>query len=242
MVFFAVIFCFISLLFLFCIWSNQYTNIYTLSIIFGKKGCGKSTLLQKLAHRYKKKNYNVYCNLGDSFSGDAVPFPIDFLPLLSKAYKDRSLIPIIEDKYKKLGLDSSKYPLFIKPHSVILVDEINLLWDNRNFKSFGKDIQEYFRLQRHYKHIFIGFSQTYDCDKKIRDLADNLLICRRFLRIFVRTKAYYKKVVVISPEKENSRDTAIMTDDFVRKGIFYDLFSPFQCFLPFWVKKHDSFK
>lgn len=242
MTLFAILFCLFALIFLFVSWTNKYINIYTLTIIFGKKGCGKSTLLHKLAHLYKKKGWNVYCNEGDSYGEDATPIPIDLIPLLADAYKDESLRSKVYEYYKKHNLLDKKYPLYVKPESLILVDEINLLWDNRNFKEFSKDLQRYFRLQRHYRHIFIGFSQTYDCDKKLRSLADNLLICSRFLRIFVRTKAYFKKVVVVSPDKGNSRETAIMTDDFVRKGIFYDLFSPYQCFLPYWVKKHDSFK
>lgn len=140
------------------------------------------------------------------------------------------------------GVPKSEVPLPLKSPAVILCDEINLLWDNRNFKNFSPELQKYFRLQRHYHHIFIGFSQTYDCDKKIRDLADYLLICKRVARVWIRTKAYVKKVVVVSPDNTNSRDTATMTDDFVPLGIFNDLFTVYQAWLPKWVKYHDSFK
>lgn len=143
------------------------------------------------------------------------------------------------DKSKSGGIQP---PLPLKSPSVILCDEINLLWDNRNFKNFSPDLQRYFRLQRHYHHVFIGFSQTFDCDKKIRDLADELLICRRVLRVWITCKAYVKKVVVVSPESGNSRETASMTDDFVPLGLFHDLFGVFNAWLPKWVKYHDSFK
>ena len=133
-------------------------------------------------------------------------------------------------------------PLPIKSPAVILCDEINLLWDNRNFKNFSPDLQRYFRLQRHYHHIFYGFSQTYDCDLKIKNLADSLAICSRVGRVWIRTKSYVKKVVVVSPDNANSRDTATMTDDFVRLGFFHDITSPLQAWLPKWVKYHDSFK
>lgn len=81
-----------------------------------------------------------------------------------------------------------------------------------------------------------------DCDKKIRDLADVLLICKRTLRVFVTTKAYQKKVVIVSPKQDNSRDTATMTDDFVALGRLWDWSHPFRAWLPKWVKVHDSFK
>lgn len=217
----------------------KYVNKYRLYLLFGKKGCGKSTMLQKLAHYYQKRGYHVYCNIGDSSYPGVVPIPINDLPRLSKAYKDKALRTQLRSEYIKKGIRTVD---FVLPNSVILCDEINLLWDNRDFKSFPKDMQAYFRLQRHYKHIFIGFSQTYDCDKKIRDLADYLLIVKRTGRVWIHCKSYVKKVVVISPEDENNRETATMTDDFIPLGFFYDWTSQFNAWLPRWVKKHDSFK
>lgn len=226
--------------------TRKYISPYQLYLFFGKKGCGKSTLLQKMATHYQKLGYTCYCNIGDSDIPGVIQIPLkEYLPLLAESghriyhYKDWSLAHKLEQEFKEEGINS---PTFVKLHSVIFCDEINLLFDNRDFKNFGKDIQRYFRLQRHYKHIFIGFSQTYDCDKKIRDLADQLFIVSRLARVFVRTKSYVKTTVVISPADGNSRDTAIMTDDFKPLGFFHDLISPFQCFLPYWIKKHDSFK
>lgn len=205
---------------LFLIWhllTKKYINIYKLYLLFGKKGVGKSTLLQKLVTYYSKRGFNCYCNFGDSSLPGCIPIDITTLPQLSKS-----------------GV--------VKKHSVIFCDEINLLWDNRDFKSFPKPMQEYFRLQRHYQHIFIGFSQTYDCDKKIRDLADYLIILDRKFRVWIKPKAYYKKVVIISPEDDNSRETATMTDDFKPMGLFYNLSCQFNAWLPKWVKTHNSFK
>lgn len=241
---------------LFHLLTKKYINPYKLYLFFGKKGCGKSTLLQKLVMYYTKRGYNCYCNIGDSSLKECIPIHIEDLPELSRAYKNSTLKDPLIRKYYKLYIDPNfdikngklpsdirlPVPVSVRPHSVIFCDEINLLWDNRDFKSFPKDLQHYFRLQRHYKHIFIGFSQTYDCDKKIRDLADELIIVQRIARVWIRTKSYVKKVVVISPQEDNSRDTANMTDDFIPRGLLYDLTSPFMAWLPYWVKKHDSFK
>ena len=182
-------FCIFGLvIFLFLFLTKKYVNPYKLYLFFGKKGCGKSTLLQKLVSYYSKRGYTCYCNIGDSTLPNVIPIHIEDLPQLSMAYKNPTLKDPLIRKYYKLYVDPSfdikngklpqdiklPVPVSVKPHSVIFCDEINLLWDNRDFKSFPKDMQKYFRLQRHYKHIFIGFSQTYDCDKKIRDLADEL--------------------------------------------------------------------
>lgn len=226
--------------------TRKYINPYCLYILFGHKGVGKSTLLQKLARYYRKRGYSVYCNIGDSPSPDITEIPIkEYLPRLAEAghqiyhYRNFELAKQLQSEFKEKGIKS---PPFVKLHSVIFCDEINLYFDNRDYKSFSPAMQRYFRLQRHYKHIFIGFSQTYDCDKKIRDLADYLIILRRFARIFVLSKSYYKKTVVVSPADENSREVASMTDDFVPMGAFYDYTSPFRAFLPYWVKQHDSYK
>lgn len=219
--------------------TKKFINPYKLYLFFGKKGSGKSTLLQKLVSYYSKRGYTCYCNIGDCSLKQCISIPIEFLPQLSIAFSDKSVRADLRSKFLKLGY---KCPDYVKPKSVIFCDEINLLWDNRDFKSFPKDMQKYFRLQRHYKHIFIGFSQTYDCDKKIRDLADELIIVKRSFRVWIRTSSYVKKVVVVSPDDDNSRDTATMTDDFIPRGIFYDLTSPFNAWLPKWVKVHDSFK
>lgn len=66
------------------------------------------------------------------------------------------------------------------PRSVILIDEVGMIWDNRNFKNFQAHVRDYFKLQGHYKHTVIMASQSYDVDKKIRDLADMLGVVENF--------------------------------------------------------------
>lgn len=236
------------ILILYLVWNlttKKYVSIYKLYILFGKKGCGKSTLLQKIGTYYHKKGFYIYCNEGDSELDYIHQIPIKDLPRLAEAghqiqhYNDKTLAMQIKAEYTKKGIKSDCY---IKSPAVILCDEINLLWDNRQFKSFPPELQRYFRLQRHYNHIFFGFSQTYDCDLKIKNLADELLIVNRVARVWIRTKAYVKKVVVISPESSNSREAATMTDDFVPLGLINDLFTHYQAWLPAWIRKHDSFK
>ena len=59
-------------------------------------------------------------------------------------------------------------------NSVIMIDEVSLIWDNRNFKQFKPEVAKFFRLQRHHKLTVWLFSQTFDVDKKIRDLTDKM--------------------------------------------------------------------
>lgn len=57
--------------------------------------------------------------------------------------------------------------------SLLIIDEISLYADNRNFKSFSADLLYFFKLHRHYHVDVIWCSQSFtDADKKIRDVTD----------------------------------------------------------------------
>lgn len=188
--------------------TRRFNNPYTLDVYFGKKGCGKSTTLNKLAFKYYKKGWTCFCDRGDSFQ--SFVRTID----ASKMYQ-------------------YKYP----PNSVIFVGEANLYWDNRDFKDFPKEMQRFFRMQRHKRVKVILFSQTYDTDKKIRDLADRLYIVRKRFKMW-SCCAPYVKVPKIIPASE-TRDTARMADDFLKISIF--TLQHVITFIPAWIGNFDSF-
>lgn len=62
--------------------------------------------------------------------------------------------------------------------SLIICDECSLIWSNRDFKNFPKHIENFFRLQRHDKIYVLMASQSFDVDKKIRDLADDMYLLK----------------------------------------------------------------
>lgn len=66
--------------------------------------------------------------------------------------------------YKDIGYKN------IPPNSLLLIDEVGMLYDNRNFKEFKPAVRDWFKLQRHYKVRVYMFSQSFDVDKKLRDL------------------------------------------------------------------------
>lgn len=204
--FFGICFVFFLIIFVFHLLTRKYVNPYTLDIYFGKKGCGKSCTLQRLATKYHKLGWTVFCDFDNT--------KLNFVYQINMEQ-----------------LHQYKFP----ENSVLLIDEINLYWDNRDFAKFPKELQVWFRFQRRKRCKVIMFSQTYDCDKKIRDLADRLYICERFLRIFTSITAYSKKVVVLDAKERG--DTAIMTDTFVRGPIWTKSFT----FIPRWTDKHESF-
>lgn len=193
----------------FRLYTNKFYNPYTLTLIYGKKGCGKSTIAQKLIYKHYKRGWHIYYNEGDS-------------------------------RFRAgTAVDASKLWTYeYKPHSLIIIDEVNLLWDNRQFKTFPKELAAWFRLQRHYKVKVILFSQTADADKKIRDLTDRVYLCKRHWQVLICCVPYEKEIVYLEPKKEG--DVSGFIDRYEKRS-----FGPFGCmfcWLPKWVKTHDSFK
>ena len=85
------------------------------------------------------------------------------------------------------------YRMDFPERSCILIDEVSLIWDNRDFKSMDKRVVEWFRYQRHHKCRVYFFSQTFDIDKKLRDLADDMFLVNKYFRVFVIAKHIVRK-------------------------------------------------
>lgn len=121
--------------------------------------------------------------------------------------------------------------------SVLLVDEVGMKWDNRKYKEFKDFHRDFFKLQRHYNLTVYLFSQTFDVDKKIRDLTDNMYLCKRFLRVFSIARKIDRTVVL-----NNSTAEAPSTID--ENLTFVPFFLPGAVkvtFIPKYTKYFDSF-
>lgn len=188
---------------------RKYYNPYKLILYYGKKGCGKSTLAQKIIYQHAKKGWHIYCNDGDS------------------NYKYATQI------------DASKLWTYdYKPKSLIVIDEVNLLWDNRDFKTFPRELSKWFRLQRHYQCKVILFSQTADADKKIRDLTDRVYLIKRYFDCIICATPYEKEIIYIEPKAQGQVSGFL---DHYKKLNFGPINCEY-CWLPKWIKTHDSYK
>ena len=49
-------------------------------------------------------------------------------------------------------------------HSAIFLDEVSLIWSNREFKTFKKSVEEFLRLSRKRKIWIYLYSQSFDVD------------------------------------------------------------------------------
>ena len=75
-----------------------------------------------------------------------------------------------------------------EPNSVVFIDEVGLIWDNRKFKQFNDYVKSLFKYQRQYKLRIYLFSQAFDIDKKLRDLTDYMFILGRIGNISIARK------------------------------------------------------
>lgn len=132
------------------------------------------------------------------------------------------------------------YKMELPERSCIFIDEVSLIWDNRNFKSMDPKVVEWFRYQRHHKCRVYFFSQTFDVDKKLRDLADDMYLVNKYLRVFVVASHIVRKPVVVHPGPDSP---ARIDDDMVVDGPLLTFFGgKLFAFIPYWARKFNSYK
>lgn len=187
-------------------------NDYHIEVIFAQIGSGKSTDIAKRCYQelYEKHRYkHVFTNIATEIPGVNQFDPNDF--------------------------NSGKY--YFPECSLILVDEVSLLYDNRSYKSFPKTVSQYLRLCRHYKNTFIFYSQHYDCDKVIRTLASKLWLMRRYGNFSIKRRISKVISVVTSADKGNADSQIVdaLQFDSIFGGVAIT-------YIPFWTSLFNSFE
>lgn len=135
--------------------------------------------------------------------------------------------------------DTKNFGMWTDENSVILLDEVNLWFDNRSFKNTSKQAVDYTRLFRHNKTIIICYSQTFDMEKKFRDIADEMWLMYKFARVFTYSKKIKKVLTIRQAQYSQDADSQV-----VDNLEFYPFFSPGSrrlTFNPPYFKYFDSF-
>lgn len=141
-----------------------------ITLFFGVPGCGKTTILTSIAQkelRRLKHNRSKYKHILSNFECDGCEV-VDFHDLGQFDIQD----------------------------SLILLDEITVDADNRDFKNFKKYSVDFFVYHRHYNNDIIMATQQYDAvDKKIRNLTQNLYTVRKgYVMPFIKCKRIFRIV------------------------------------------------
>lgn len=200
----------------------KFRNPYKLLFFFGKKGSGKSTLLCKYAYESFKKNQNFY-------SQELIQIPVR-----TKAFHKKELKSSIP--FEPTNLFNTTFA----PNSVVAVDEASLLWSNRDFKTIDKRTIEWFQQQRKHKVTVLLFSVSFDIDKKIRDLCDEMYIVQKFARVISVARHVVRKPIIVHPMGDSP---ASIQDDIIEDGILLAPFGGMKItFIPKWTRYFDSFR
>ena len=184
--------------------TRKYLNPYKLYLVFGKKGSGKSTYLVKVAYQHIRKGWLIYTNM------------------------DEFTLPGVRH------IDIQHIGDFVpEANSVLLLDEVGMIWDARDYKKFKPSVRDFFKLQRHYHVKVFMASQTFDVDKKLRDLTDGMFLHANLLRVLTVGKRITRKVVLT---KSTGDQESRISEDLIMLPFWNWTFT----YIPRWSKYFDS--
>lgn len=174
------------------------------SAIFGLPGAGKSLLLSWIAHRaIDGKSINThgfYITDEKSFDRVYTNFPC------KGAYQ----------------LDFDTLGIADYHNCLILIDEIQLFADSRNFKNFSEHLSCFFTQHRKDHISLVWCSQSFkNCDMRIRSVTDRLYYVDRWIFGLIRVRAilsYFRVNGTIDEGYEYCR--GINTKYFLAKPMF----------------------
>lgn len=148
-------------------------------------------------------------------------------------YSTEPILGTIQISYEDIGF--RQFPL----ESLIIIDEVGMVWDNRGFKNFKSEVRDFFKLQRHDHLAIVMASQTFDVDKKIRDLCDEMYLVKPFLRCWTIARRILRVPCLV----EASGDGPSRIDENLRFDslLFFWAGAIRFTFIPHWTRYFDSF-
>lgn len=190
----------------FSLYSRKFANPYKLIFIFGKKGAGKSTLMVRCMLRDLKRGWHVYTDIQDC------------------------VIPNV--RIIKSSDLSSFAP---EANSALYLDEVGIAFDNRSYKSFDSGLRDFFKLQRKYKCKVVMNSQSFDVDKKIRDVTDSMILQTAIGNVLTLSRPIKRTVTLC--------EATAQADSRIADNLkFESIFKWRVYFMPKYFKYFESFK
>lgn len=192
-------------------------------------------LYHVIRYRNPYKLFMVFGSKGSGKSTLMTKLALQHLKKGWKVYCDREIPGCYQFKTEDFG--KYRFP----PNSLILVDEVGLVWDNRNFKNFPEHVKVYFKYQRQYRNKVYLFSQSFDVDKKIRDLTDHLYICQNFFNFVSVARRVTKKITVVHADRSAAGEAKIADDYNIDSLLLFFFGTVKLTYIPRWAKYFKSF-
>ena len=130
---------------------------------------------------------------------------------------------------------------YFEPNSVLLVDEVGMVFDNRNFKNFKPEVRDWFKLQRHYGVKVYLFSQAFDIDKKIRDLTDNMYLVRNWFNCFSVARKINRRITIVHADNGGTGESHLADDMDFTHWLTIPFGGAIFTWIPAWSKYFNSF-
>lgn len=125
-------------------------------------------------------------------------------------------------------LDFSKLGKRDYSDCLILIDEISTLCDSRDWQKFTPELKYFFALHRHYGVDIVYCSQSYtDCDKKIRNITNDLKYITKFPFGFCRVRNIIKRFDIDNGGITERYDVSGL-GTFVRLRKYWGMFDSFE--------------
>lgn len=153
----------------FALYSCRFVNPYRLIFIFGKKGSGKSTLMVSQMLKDLKHGWNVYTDMQDCV--------VPGVRIINSSADLAKFVP--------------------EANSALYLDEVGISFDNRSYKSFDSGLRDFFKLQRKYKCKVVMNSQSFDVDKKIRDVTDSMILQTSIGNVITLSRPIRRSVALV---------------------------------------------
>ncbi|MCQ2977275.1 MAG: hypothetical protein MJ232_04590 [archaeon] len=188
---------------------------YHIETIFAQIGAGKSTDIAKQCLKiYRKGTYkHIYANIDIN------------LPFVRK-YAENDL---------KRG--TFRFPA----DSIIFCDEAGIVFNNRDYKNFSKELNKYIRKARHFRNSFIFYSQDYLVEKTLRSVSSNLGLIKKFGPFSIKRKII-KIIDVDRPrEGQNTEAAECAIHDSLKFANIFQKNAIEITFIPFYSNLFNSF-
>lgn len=181
--------------------------------------------------------YKLFCVVGGKGSGKSTLGT----KLAVKAHKKGRTVYSNFDIAFARKIDLDELGEYIpEPNSLVIIDEGQMKWDSRNFKTLSQPFKDLLALQRKYKLEMWIFSQTFTgLDKRIRDLSDYIYLCQSYLRVFTVARRLVKTPAVVTTNSEKAESQIIDTLKFVP---FFVPNSIIFTHIPSWIPYFNSWE
>jgi len=158
-------------------------NNKVITLIIGSPGSGKSTYSAKIVKECNKKGISVFANYPTLGS-----YPVDL-----KSMSDYDL--------SRVGVSGK---------AVLIVDEAGLVYNSRSStqkgnKSFGADVYHWYATTRHRNtQVFVIVQSWKRVDTVLRELATEVIMCRKGVLGFTTCRAYQSETTLIEDGNGNA--------------------------------------